>query len=57
VGDVVLESGQEALRLSATERFDVIVSDMRMPRRDGATLLRKVQTEHPEVVRLSRGAS
>jgi len=47
-----VESGQEALRLLATERFDVIVSDMRMPRMDGATLLRKVQTEHPEVVRI-----
>jgi len=46
-----VESGQEALDLLATERFDVIVSDMRMPKMDGATLLKRVKDEHPEVVR------
>jgi putative nucleotidyltransferase with HDIG domain len=45
-------SGKEALRLLASERFDVIVSDMRMPEMDGATLLKKVQDEYPEVVRI-----
>ena len=47
-----VESGEEALRLLVTERFDVIVTDMRMPKMDGAALLRKVQDEHPEVVRI-----
>ncbi len=47
-----VESGQEALRLLATERFDVIVADMRMPKMDGATLLKTVKDKHSEVVRI-----
>jgi HD-like signal output (HDOD) protein len=44
--------GEEALRELAQAPFDVIVSDMRMPGMDGATLLRTVQERHPAVVRL-----
>jgi HD-like signal output (HDOD) protein len=45
-------SGKEALEILGTEPFDVVVSDMRMPKMDGATLLKAVQERHPEVVRI-----
>jgi HD-like signal output (HDOD) protein len=44
-------SGEEALQRLHEQPVDVIVSDMRMPGMDGATLLRRVREEHPEVVR------
>jgi HD-like signal output (HDOD) protein len=44
--------GEEALREMLSAHYDVIVSDMRMPGMDGATLLRKVQTDYPHVVRI-----
>ena len=44
-------SGEEALTLMDTQGFDVIVSDMRMPGMDGATLLNEVMRRHPETVR------
>jgi DNA-binding NarL/FixJ family response regulator/anti-sigma regulatory factor (Ser/Thr protein kinase) len=47
-----VHSGEEALRALAAAPHDVIVSDMRMPGMDGATLLRTVQRLHPEVVRI-----
>jgi len=45
-------SGKEALELLAARPIDVIVSDMRMPEMDGATLLRAVQQRYPGVVRI-----
>lgn len=45
-------SGQEALDTLATEPFDVLVTDMRMPGMDGATLLTEVQKHHEGVVRI-----
>ena len=45
-------SGKEALEIMAREPIDVIVTDMRMPQMDGATLLRKVQEAYPSVVRI-----
>lgn len=45
------KSGQEALDMMAKEPFDVIVSDMRMPGMDGATLLTRVTEEYPQTVR------
>lgn len=45
-------SGPDALRLLAQHGADVVVTDMRMPGMDGAALLARVQTEHPEVVRI-----
>lgn len=47
-----VESGKEALALMEKKRFDVIVSDMRMPGMDGAELLNRVREQHPEVVRI-----
>jgi response regulator RpfG family c-di-GMP phosphodiesterase len=46
--------GDEALQLLAAtdEPVPVIVSDMRMPGMDGATLLGQVRRRHPEVVRI-----
>lgn len=45
-------SGQEALQLMEGERFEVIVSDMRMPEMDGAELLRLVRKHHSAVTRI-----
>jgi HD-like signal output (HDOD) protein len=47
-----VESGGEALAVLDTEKIDVIVADMRMPNMDGAELLSRVQSKHPEVVRV-----
>src|SRR5262245_4158883 len=44
--------GEDALGQLAKGPFDVIVSDMRMPGMDGATLLQKVKEEYPDVVRI-----
>ena len=44
--------GEEALAMLATGPFDVIVTDMRMPGMDGATLLKQVQERFPSVIRV-----
>jgi len=44
-------SGAEALAAADAEAFDVIVTDMRMPGMDGATLLGHFAERHPETVR------
>ncbi len=49
---VFVASGEEALRELGQRHFDVVVSDMRMPGMDGATLLRHVHQRHPDVVRI-----
>jgi HD-like signal output (HDOD) protein len=45
-------SGAEALSILETGRFDIIVTDMRMPGMDGAQLLEHVQTRFPAVIRV-----
>lgn len=45
-------SGDDALRMLASQPVDVVVSDMRMPRMDGADLLAAVRVQHPRVVRI-----
>jgi len=45
-------SGEEALDTFARQPFDVIVSDMRMPGIDGATLLSEVMRQYPQTVRI-----
>jgi HD-like signal output (HDOD) protein len=44
--------GEEALRILADTPHDVIVSDMRMPRMDGAQLLSEVRKRYPHMVRI-----
>ena len=44
-------SGLEALEIMKERRFDIVVSDMRMPQMDGATLLSKVMELYPETIR------
>jgi HD-like signal output (HDOD) protein len=45
-------SGAEALEILARERFDVIVTDMRMPGMDGNELLTEVMRRHPHMIRV-----
>jgi HD-like signal output (HDOD) protein len=45
-------SGVEALGMMASQHFDVVVTDMRMPSMDGAAFLEQVQSLYPETVRL-----
>lgn len=49
---VFVESPDAALAEMGSQPFDVIVSDMRMPRMDGAKLLAAVQQLHPRTVRI-----
>lgn len=46
-------SGEEALAVMQREpAFDVVISDMRMPRMDGAEFLGIVRQRHPETIRV-----
>ena len=45
------ESGAEALRHLGGEAYDVLITDLGMPGMSGAELLRRVQEEHPKIVR------
>jgi HD-like signal output (HDOD) protein/CheY-like chemotaxis protein len=45
-------SGEEAIQILETRPVDVVVTDMRMPRMDGAELLSLVKERFPEVVRI-----
>ncbi len=45
-------SPKEALEMLATRSFDVIVSDMRMPGVDGATLLAEARARYPGMARV-----
>jgi HD-like signal output (HDOD) protein len=47
-----VDSGQKALELIEQHDFDVVVSDMRMPDIDGATLLSEVERRSPSTVRV-----
>jgi putative nucleotidyltransferase with HDIG domain len=49
---VFVEGGEAALAELAARHFDVVVSDMRMPRMDGVTLLERVRDHHPEAARI-----
>jgi DNA-binding response OmpR family regulator len=43
---VVAKDGQEALALAAKEKFDVIITDHRMPRSGGLELVRKLRARN-----------
>jgi len=45
-------SGREALKVLESTPVDVVVSDMRMPGMDGATLLKTVKENYPGVARI-----
>jgi HD-like signal output (HDOD) protein len=45
-------SGEAALQACAERRFDVVISDMRMPGMDGATLLGRIYDLYPDTARL-----
>jgi putative nucleotidyltransferase with HDIG domain len=44
--------GQEALEIMEQQRFDAVITDMRMPMMDGAELLERVKDRYPEVIRI-----
>jgi HD-like signal output (HDOD) protein len=44
--------GQAALDMMTGSPFDVIITDMRMPGMDGASLLEQVRERYPEVIRI-----
>ena len=44
--------GEEALETLGRQPYDAIITDMRMPRMDGAQLLDKVKERYPEIVRI-----
>ena len=46
------QSGHQALEMLDKDEFDVVVTDMRMPQMDGATLLAEISRTHPSVVRI-----
>lgn len=45
-------SGEDALARLGSEPHDIVVSDLRMPGMDGATLLARVRETHPATVRI-----
>jgi DNA-binding response OmpR family regulator len=46
---VVAIDGMAALREATDSRFDALVTDLRMPRLDGATLIRRVRANRPDM--------
>jgi two-component system response regulator AtoC len=46
---VPAKDGQEAVKLLEQSGFDLVLTDLKMPRVDGMSLLRKVRAEQPEV--------
>lgn len=49
---IFVDNGRDALALMRENPFDVVVSDMRMPEMDGATLLAEIARDYPETMRL-----
>jgi HD-like signal output (HDOD) protein len=49
---VFVDGGEKALAVMAASRFDVVVTDMRMPVMNGAQLLAEIRNRHPMTVRL-----
>jgi HD-like signal output (HDOD) protein len=47
-----VEGGAQALEIMATQPFEAVVSDMRMPGMNGAKFLTEVMQRHPRTIRL-----
>ena len=47
-----VENGAKALELMRASRFDVLVTDLRMPGVDGATLVARTRTDSPDTIRI-----
>ena len=47
-----VDGAEAALKILDEMPFDVVVSDMRMPKMDGAQLLERVKMRHPDVIRM-----
>jgi len=47
-----VQDGPEAIEVLEAEHVDIIITDMRMPEMDGATLLRIVKSRFPDVIRM-----
>nr|WP_305906831.1 response regulator [Methylomarinum sp. Ch1-1]MDP4519538.1 response regulator [Methylomarinum sp. Ch1-1] len=45
-------NGQEALQLLAESDYQVIISDFKMPKMNGAELLRQVKEHYPPIIRI-----
>ena len=48
---IAVEDGTDALRVLRRERFDVIVSDVRMPGMSGGEFLDRLRRDHPGMVK------
>ena len=48
----IADSGAAALQAMASDRFDVLISDMQMPEMNGAQLLQQVRQQWPDTMRL-----
>ena len=46
---VLAGDGQAALESAAKKRFDVVLTDLKMPRLDGETLIRRLRDDRPEL--------
>jgi DNA-binding response OmpR family regulator len=46
---VVVPDGEAALREANNGRFDALLTDLRMPKLDGATLIRRLRADHPDL--------
>lgn len=49
---VFADSGIKALEIMSGRRFDILVTDMRMPGMDGVSLLEKVHASYPDTIRI-----
>lgn len=46
---VGVDNGQDALRKLKKENFDLVISDIRMPRMDGIELLKKIRQDYDDM--------
>lgn len=50
---LLAEGGKQALEVLATEKVDMMITDMRMPEMDGHELLVEVKKRYPEIIRIA----